>query len=581
MALSTLIKNHPFEQSKAAFKNGIPEIVQRILLARDIFSEVDLEQRLSCLENPALMLGLDAAISILVDALQKQKKVLICGDYDADGATSTALIVRVLKNIGMKNIDFLVPNRFDFGYGLSVELVDVALQSFQPDLIITVDNGISSIEGISHARQNGIEVIVTDHHLPGNAVPNANAIVNPNQEGCEFPSKNLAGVGVVFYLLIALRAELRKLKWFEAQGVEEPKLEQYLDIVALGTVADVVVLDKLNRILVRQGLKLIKSGRGNAGIRHLFSVAGRELNNATSADLGFAIGPRINAAGRLDDITHGILCLLEDNEQQANQYALELHQINQDRRQIQDQMLIEADRALSKLDLASSLMPWGYCCYQEDWHQGLVGLVASKVKETLHRPVIAFAKADTAPELKGSARSIPGLHIRDCLELVSSQNPGLIKKFGGHAMAAGLSIADVDYEQFVTAFDQAVRSMINEKDLEQVVWIDGELDEQTLTKEFADYLENLLPWGQGISEPQFRGEFKVTEFKWLKETHLKLKVTRQDSYRAIDAIWFNAPHNIVQNKGDIFSAVYRLNINRYMGRETLQLMIVDGEISTI
>lgn len=581
---STVVKEYAVDHSTASFKKEYPEIIQRILLARGVNCDEDLELSLALIDRPDSMIGLDGAVALLESALREQKKVLICGDYDADGATSTALLIRVLRKMGLDNIDFLVPNRFDFGYGLSVELVDVALE-MKPDLIVTVDNGISSISGVAHARAHGIDVLVTDHHLPGTELPEANAIVNPNQPGCEFPSKHLAGVGVVFYLLIAFRAHLREAGWFQQKAIEEPRLEQYLDIVALGTVADVVTLDRLNRIFVAQGLKLIRSGKGNPGIRNLFTVAGRDFSNAVAMDLGFAIGPRINAAGRLDDITHGILCLLDDNEQIAHEYALEMQQMNQDRRQIQDHMIAEAERALSKLNIEDESLPWGYCCYQPDWHQGLVGLVASRIKERLHRPVIAFAKGDisgtSAQELKGSARSIPGLHIRDCLELVSSQNPGLIKKFGGHAMAAGLSLDESSYELFSEAFDQVVRSMLNEQDLQAINWIDGELDGQNMSLEFANYLECLLPWGQGIPEPQFSGSFKVVDLRWLKETHLKLKLVQlgssNSSEQMLDAIWFSAPVDVIEKAGDQLRAVYRLGVNRYMGRETLQLMVSSGE----
>ena len=556
------------------------QVVKKILRARGIYSSAELNTSLACLENPGQMQGLDSAARLLEETLQQQQKVLICGDYDADGATSTALLMRVLKAMGLKNINFLVPNRFDFGYGLSVELVDVAAED-QPDLIITVDNGISSMDGVAHARAKGMQVLITDHHLPGPALPNANVIVNPNQPGCGFPSKNLAGVGVVFYLLIALRARLRDTGWFAQQSIAEPRLEQYLDLVALGTVADVVVLDQLNRILVTQGLKLIRSGQGNPGIRNLFTVSGRDLNTAVSSDLGFAIGPRINAAGRLDDISHGILCLLADDGQVAHELALELQRMNQERRQIQQYMLVEAESALSNA-LHQDSMPWGYCCYQSDWHQGLVGLVASRIKEKLHRPAIAFAKADSGSdkaELKGSARSIPGLHIRDCLQQIAAQKPGLIKKFGGHAMAAGLSIAESSYAQFAADFDRLVRARLSDNDLQAVTWVDGCLDGPCLSVDFARYLENLLPWGQGAHEPRFAGHFRVVNLRWLKETHLKLKLAVEGFERPVDAIWFNAPADVVTKTGEQLYAAYRLSINRYMGEENLQLQIVTSETS--
>lgn len=575
-----LIKEYAVQLEAASFSSDYPDSIKRILLARDIGSDAELNASLASMEPPGALKGIDAAVELLEDALQQQRIVLVCGDYDADGATSTALLIRVLKQLGLQQIDFLVPNRFDFGYGLSPELVDVAAANEpKPDLIITVDNGISSVAGVDHARQLGMDVLVTDHHLPGSQLPNANAIVNPNQPDCQFASKHLAGVGVVFYLLIALRARLRESGWFRDQGLSEPRLEQYLDLVALGTIADVVKLDRLNRILVSQGLKLICSGQGNPGIRNLFLVAGRDLRYALSSDLGFSIGPRINAAGRLDDITQGILCLLADDDQQAHEYAQQMHQMNQDRRQIQEHMVAEAERALAELlslqdTEDDSALPWGYCCFHADWHQGLVGLVASKIKERLHRPVIAFAKAESG-ELKGSARSIPGLHIRDCLERVSSRYPDLISKFGGHAMAAGLTIQESDYPAFIEAFDEAVRSMLQEQDLQAVVWTDGQLQYDQLSIGFARKIERLLPWGQGVPEPQFSGEFEVHDLRWLKETHLKLKLALKEApNQSLDAIWFNAPQNVIQQRGDCFQAVYRLGVNRYMEKESLQLQIV-------
>lgn len=563
--------------AESRFENDLPPIIQRILLARGIHSELELDQRLAKLESPYKLSGIDAAVDLLEQALLSQKNVLVCGDYDADGATATALIIRVLRDMGLEHIDFLVPNRFDFGYGLSPELVALAAES-KPDLIITVDNGISSIEGIAVAREKGIQVLVTDHHLPGKELPKADAIVNPNQPDCEFPSKNLAGVGVVFYLMIAFRARLRKNNWFEKNHRAEPRLEQYLDIVALGTVADLVPMDRLNRILVSQGLKLIQGGRGNPGIRALLEISGRDVRQVRSSDLGFAVGPRINAAGRLDDITEGILCLLADDPVVAHKYAVDLQEINQERRQIQSQMQADADKTLESLRFDEADLPWGYCCYEDSWHQGLVGLVAARIKESIHRPVIAFARSDDGAELKGSARSIPGLHIRDCLERIHSLNPGLIRKFGGHAMAAGLSIGERDFELFSGAFDQAVRTMISEDDLQSVVWIDGDLDEADFSIDFVSRLETLLPWGQGIPEPQFHGRFDIIDSRCLKEKHLKMKLADTRSSQVLDAIWFNAPAELLTLKQGQIDAVYRPGINRFRGGESLQLQLVHAEL---
>ena len=570
------IKAREFDLSNSRFERRLSSTIQRILLSRGISSDTALDQRLSTLSPPQHLAGINAAVDLLEPALQLQKTVLICGDYDADGATATALVIRVLRAMGLKNIDFLVPNRFDFGYGLSPALVAVAAES-KPDLILTVDNGISSLAGVAEARKRAIQVLVTDHHLPGSELPDANAIVNPNQPGCEFPSKNLAGVGVVFYLLIALRARLRQSNWFEENQLAEPRLENYLDIVALGTVADLVPLDQLNRVLVSQGLKLIRSGQGNAGIKAILEVSGRDFSQARSADLGFAVGPRINAAGRLDDITEGINCLLADDPTIAHQHARDLHHINLERRQIQDQMQADADRSLAMLKLDRSNLPWGYCCFEEQWHQGLVGLVAARIKDSIHRPVIAFARSEEGSELKGSARSIAGLHIRDCLERVNSQHPALIRKFGGHAMAAGLTIGDSDYHLFCQAFDEAARELLNEEDLQSVLWNDGVLDDTDFSLEFASTLESLLPWGQGIPEPQFQGRFEVIGSRCLKEKHLKMQLAKSGTSKVLDAIWFNVPVELMTLSAGLVDVIYRLEINRFRGSESLQLQIVYAE----
>ena len=570
------LKAREFDLSNSRFGPGLSTTIQRILLSRGISSDAALDQRLSTLSPPEYLAGIDSAVDLLEQALKQQKTVLICGDYDADGATATALAIRVLRSMGLHNIDFLVPNRFDFGYGLSPELVTVAAES-KPDLILTVDNGISSLAGVKEARKRAIQVLVTDHHLPGSELPDANAIVNPNQPGCEFPSKNLAGVGVVFYLLIALRARLRQSNWFEQQQLPEPRLENYLDIVALGTVADLVPLDQVNRVLVSQGLKLLRSGQGNPGIKAILDVSGRDFSQARSADLGFAVGPRINAAGRLDDITEGINCLLADDPMAAHQYARDLHHINLERRQIQDQMQADADRSLESLKLDHNNLPWGYCCFEEQWHQGLVGLVAARIKDSIHRPVIAFAPSEDNSVLKGSARSIPGLHIRDCLERINSQHPKLIQKFGGHAMAAGLTIETSNYKQFKKAFDEATRELLNEEDLQSVLWNDGVLDDTDFSLEFASTLENLLPWGQGVPEPQFQGRFGVFSSRCLKEKHLKMQLARPGTSKVLDAIWFNVPVELMSLSDGLIDAVYRMEINRFRGSESLQLQIVYAE----
>ena len=565
--------------SKVHFSRSIEEPLLRVIAARGINTDKELDHRLSAMPSPDEMRDMATAVGIVVEAIRTDQHVLIMGDYDADGATASALALRLLRAMGAKSVDFLVPNRFDYGYGLSPEIAEVAL-GLEPDLVITVDNGISSLEGVKILREKGIRVIITDHHLPGENLPDANAILNPNQAACRFPSKHLAGVGVLFYLMVGLRRELRNQDWFAEREIAEPRLEHYLDLVALGTVADLVPLDHLNRLLVENGLKVLASGQGNPGIRALFEISGRETTKAKSSDLGFAIGPRINAAGRLDDISEGIRCLLEDDYSKARELALNLHHKNIERRQIQTDMTEDAQTLVDEmLAKKSGDLPWGISIYQPDWHQGIVGLVASKIKEAMYRPAIAFAKADPedaeSNELKGSARSIQGLHIRDLLDLIATNNPGLIRKFGGHAMAAGLSISESDYETFSGIFDQEVWRTLNEDDLENVLWSDGELGEEHFNLNFARKMERFLPWGQALSEPTFHGRFRIQTMRWLKETHLKLSLTVENGNEALDAIWFNAGPSGVCVDGATVSLAYRLGVNEYRGNESLQLVIVD------
>lgn len=579
------VKVHQVDSSKAEFSGPMSNSAKEILLRRGLFSDEDLDHRLSAMPDPALLFGLSAAVDLIVEALVNKTKILILGDYDADGATSTALAILLLRSFGSEQVAFLVPNRFEYGYGLSPEIAAVAIE-MEPNLIITVDNGISSVEGIDLVKSAGIKVLVTDHHLPGKSLPEADAILNPNLAECEFPSKNLAGVGVLFYLMVGVRAALRKKNWFENSATTEPRLEDYLDLVALGTVADLVPLDRVNRILVTNGLKRMRIGNGNKGITALFEVSGRDISVAKSSDLAFAIGPRINAAGRLDDISEGINCLLAESSSLARDYALDLHHTNQARREIQDHMVENAEEMVAQvLSESSGSLPWGLCCYRSDWHQGVVGLVASKLKENLHRPAIAFAKADLSDgvgvetELKGSARSIEGVHMRDVLDTIASQNPGLIQKFGGHAMAAGLSIKSSDYEEFSACFDYHIRSIASEESLEQILWSDGELDQKDLTIDYARYLQQLLPWGQKIPEPSYHGRFQVESLRWLKDVHLKLRLLPMSESKrssgSIDAIWFNANPVSQLDQGSEVTLLYRLDINSYRGQETLQLIISD------
>ncbi len=564
------IRQRPVDLTQAHFAPGLPDWMQRILVARQIHSDADRDLALASLLHPSSLAGLEQALDLLEAHLRRQSSILILGDYDADGATSCALMIRVLRAMDAQQVDFLVPNRFDYGYGLSPEIVEVAARR-KPDLIITVDNGIASIEGVAAAQQRGIQVLVTDHHLPGRQLPAADAIVNPNQPGCPFPSKNLAGVGVAFYLLSALRLRLRERGWFEAQQIGEPRMADWLDLVALGTVADVVPLDKNNRVLVSGGLQCLHSGRGNPGIRALFEVAGRDWLQARSTDLGFVAGPRINAAGRLDDISLGVQCLLTDDEQQARQLAAQLHQINSERRVIEQQMQEESLHLLEQLGQELDSLPLAISLFREDWHQGVVGLLASRVKDRLHRPVIAFAR-DKPGELKGSGRSIPGFHLRDALDAIATRHPGMISKFGGHAMAAGLSLAERQLAAFSEAFDQIAGEMLDEADLQQVVWTDGKLPASALTLDTARQVRDLLPWGQRCPEPQFEGEFVLRAARVVGEKHLRLELETGEGQR-LQGIWFNADFDALSEPGTASRLVFRLSVNDYRG-EALQLQIV-------
>lgn len=567
------IVTRPFDLSGCDFADQLDPLLQRIYQSRGIDSQASLERRLNCLPEPQSMTGLDAATLRLVTAAQNQQSVLIVGDFDADGATSSALMVLGLRAMGFQAVDFLVPNRFDYGYGLTPEIVDLAAGK-SPDLIITVDNGISSVEGVARANKLGIEVIVTDHHLPGSQLPDAVAIVNPNQQGCDFPSKNLAGVGVAFYLLIALRTELRRQQWFDQQQIAEPNLSQWLDLVALGTVADVVPLDQVNRALVHQGLLRIRSGYSRPGIQALLRIAGKNPARLVATDLGFALGPRLNAAGRLDDISLGIQCLLCDDPQQALHTAQALDELNQDRKSIETGMQQQALAIVEQLGLEDKSMPAALCLFQPDWHQGVVGLLASRIKEKYHRPVVAFARGDNG-ELKGSSRSIPGLHIRDALDAVATQNPGLITKFGGHAMAAGLSLTEDKLAEFEQAFQQQVAELISEDDLQARLVTDGSLDAHQLSMHTAELLRDAGPWGQQFPEPCFQGDFHIVQQRIVGEKHLKLVLAPQNQPEiAIDAIWFNIDTARWPNpEAQTVHCVYRLDINEFRGVESLQLMV--------
>ena len=519
------------------------------------------------------MRGLDTAVEHLVDVLQTKQKIVIVGDFDADGATSSALMMLALTAMGYESVEFLVPNRFDYGYGLTPEIVELAQQK-RPDLIITVDNGISSIEGVDYANQLGIKVIITDHHLPGASLPDAAAIVNPNQPGCEFPCKNLAGVAVAFYLLSALRAKLRELCWFEKEAIKEPNMGHYLDLVALGTVADVVPLDQVNRTLVHQGLLRIRAGYARPGINALLKIAGKNPAQLVASDMGFAVAPRLNAAGRLDDISYGIQCLLTNDPKEALDRAQELEQFNQDRKAIERDMQIEALNIVEGLTLDDQAeLPAALCLYQADWHQGVVGLLASRIKEKFHRPVAVFARDDSGT-LKGSIRSIPGLHIRDALDAVATQNPGLISKFGGHAMAAGLSLEESKLEAFKKDLEQHVASTIDPLDLEATLQTDGQLETDQFTMHIASVLRDSGPWGQAFPEPCFEGEFELRSQRIVGENHLKVSLTPDaNNTQSIDGIYFNIDIDQWPTTATRVRCVYRLDINEFRGRQSLQLLI--------
>ena len=567
------IINRPYEPEQSKFSDDVSPFLQKIFQSRGLFSDSDLNLNLTQLPSPDKLLGLDTAVGHLVGALEMQKKILIVGDFDADGATSSALMMLALRAMGFESVDFLVPNRFDYGYGLTPEIVELAQQK-TPDIIITVDNGISSVDGVSCANKLGIKVIITDHHLPGKVLPDAAAIINPNQPDCEFPCKNLAGVAVAFYLLSALRAKLRTNQWFEKNSLPVPNMANYLDLVALGTVADVVPLDQVNRVLVNQGLIRIRSGLARPGILALLRIAGKDHSRIVASDMGFAVGPRLNAAGRLDDISRGIQCLLTDDPAQALELAQELEQLNQDRKAIEQGMQQEALKIVDDLPLdGQQELPAALCLYQADWHQGVVGLLASRIKEKFHRPVAVFAN-DKEGILKGSVRSIPGLHIRDALDAVATQNPGLITKFGGHAMAAGLSLEKSSLKAFEQALQQQVMDTIEPDDLEATLKTDGELAACLMTKQSAETIRDAGPWGQSFPEPSFQGIFTLKSQRIVGERHLKVVLAPvDDESQQLDGIYFNIDIDQWPTSITTVHCVYRLDINEFRGRETLQLLI--------
>jgi len=550
----------------------IHPVLKRVYASRNIKSFEDLDYSLSSLIPFEQLSGINDAVVLLEEMLEKQKRILIVADFDADGATSCALAIRGLTAMGAKDVIYVVPNRFEHGYGLSPEIVDVAL-GYDPDLIITVDNGISSIRGVEYARKNDVKVLITDHHLPGRELPNADVIINPQLADDKFPSKNLAGVGVIFYILLALRAKLKEKDWFKNNNINYPNLANFLDLVALGTIADLVPLDKNNRTMVAHGLKLVKNNKSKPGINALLNQAGRQLNKLTASDLSFAVAPRLNAAGRLTDMSLGIECLLADDDDDAIEIAEKLNRLNIERRKIQDDMQEEALAELEKyLHGASGEVPHSICIYNKDWHQGVVGILASKIKEKFNRPVIVFAK-ENQDTLKGSARSISGLHIKDVFDEIAKLHPELILNFGGHAMAAGLTIKESQYENFSNIFDGVVSQCLSSDKLEDEYLTDGELSEEDFTLPLALAIQDAGPWGQSFPEPTFAGQFKILDKRIVGENHLKLKLKSKNNRTTLDAIAFNITDTNWPPETDQVLSTYRLGINDFQGNSQVQLFI--------
>ncbi len=561
-------------------------VIKQIYANRGVVNEQELQLKTNQLQSVAALKGVDTACELIFQALVNKTKIIIVGDFDADGATSTALMMEALSLMAGTNHHFIVPNRFEYGYGLTPEIVDIAAGQ-DAKMLITVDNGISCIAGVKRAKSLGMQVIVTDHHLPGQQLPDADAIVNPNQHGCEFPSKALAGVGVAFYLMLALRKLLREKNWFAEQGIAEPNIAQLLDLVALGTVADVVSLDANNRILVEQGLKRIRAGHTRLGIQALIEISGRNQQRLVASDFGFALGPRINAAGRLDDMSYGINCLLAPDLSSARVMAAELDDLNKARREIEQGMQNEAEIVLKQLNFTDENLPHAIALYQKDWHQGVIGIVAGRLKEKFHRPSIVFAAAKDdvdigleqetkTREIKGSARSIPGLHIRDLLEHIDSQHPDIILKFGGHAMAAGLSIYQHNFTKFQQLFDELAGKWLKPEDFNGVVLSDGALSSQELTLNFAELIRDAGPWGQNFAEPLFDDEFLLIQQRIVGEKHLKLVVQKIDdaSKQVFDAIAFNIDVKAWPNhNAKKVHLAYKLDVNEFRGKRTVQLMV--------
>lgn len=609
---------------------SFPSALKRIFAHRGIKDQQQLDYSLNKLLPFNNLLNMDKAVAVLTQAIEREEHILVVGDFDADGATSTSLAVSALKIFGAKQVSYLVPNRFEYGYGLTPEIVAVAAKR-QPNLIMTVDNGISSVEGVEAAHDFGIPVLITDHHLPGLKTPRAVAIINPNQIGDEFKSKNLAGVGVVFYLMWALRNQLHANRWFIKLGQEAPNIANFLDFVALGTIADLVPLDFNNRILVQQGIKRIRS-HPRPGIQALLEVARRKAATLVASDLGFALGPRLNAAGRLDDMSLGIECLLSENLLKAREIAQRLDTLNQERRIIENDMQQQANEILVNLSLQKNYiptafqaetrrkpgrgaslpqeymntetsfsnlapakageslslkgeeysLPTGLCIYHEEWHQGVIGILASRVKDHLYRPVIAFANSNEPGMLKGSARSVPGLHIRDILDLIANRYPHLMDKFGGHAQAAGLQMSSAVFDEFCHVFNQTVTENLSAENLVDQLMSDGALTEEEITLNLVYLLREVTPWGQHFPPPLFDGRFKVLDQRLVGDKHLKMTLQIENGSKSLSAIAFNVDLNMWPNpEFEDITAAYRLDINEYQGQQNLQLILEYIEVGTL
>lgn len=567
----TQLRRRPLAEHNA-LPDTLPPLLRRLYAQRGVIAAQELERSLRGLLDYRLLDGIEQAVDVLQQALADGRRIVVVGDFDADGATSTALTVLALRSMGCGSVGYLVPNRFEDGYGLSPEVVAQAAAQ-GAELIVTVDNGVSSHAGVDDAHRRGIPVLVTDHHLPGETLPAAEATINPNLHGCAFPSKALAGVGVAFYLMMALRSRLRDSGWFAARGAVEPNLAELLDLVALGTVADVVPLDANNRILVSQGLSRIRAGKCRPGIRALLEVSNRDILQLAASDLGFALGPRLNAAGRLDDMSIGVALLLSDDIVQARMLANDLDALNQTRREIEQGMQVEALRLCEQLEQGRDQLPFGLAMYHPEWHQGVVGILASRIKERFHRPVIAFAPAGDGT-LKGSGRSIAGLHLRDALERLDTLYPGLMLKFGGHAMAAGLSLEAARFDEFRQRFGELVGEWLDASQLEGVVWSDGELATPELTLGTAEMLRDAGPWGQAFPEPTFDGCFRLLQQRLVGERHLKVMVEPVGGGPLLDGIAFNVDTSLWPDSSvREVELAYKLDVNEYRGKRSVQLLI--------